>query len=449
MRARLAAFIYSCLWRLALPWVVLRLWRRGCQEPGYRQAVGQRFGCYRDQDFAPGWDAASQRQRASGGFKRAPIWVHAVSLGEVRASEPLVQRLLNQGYHVLLTHMTATGRAEGARLYAQALAEGKLKQCWLPYDLPGACARFFRTFEPRCGLLIETEVWPNVVFQAKRYGVPLILVSGRMSARSHQKNRYLRQFAKRVYGALDLTLAQTQADADRLWDLGADPVRVVGNLKFDLNLPAALLQQGEQWRLNLGQAVVALASTREGEEALFLAHWKQNNCAPGQNGHPLALLIPRHPQRFDEVAELLQQAGIRFVRRSRLASLHEAVLPPDVQVILGDSLGEMPLYYATADVAIIGGSFAPLGGQNLIEANACGVPVIVGPHTFNFAQAVDDALEAGAALRTPSAGEAWDQALQLLADPHEMAERREAAKTFSGAHAGATSRVIWAIADHL
>lgn len=438
MRARLSGLLYSFLWRLALPLVLLRLFKRGRSEPGYRRHVAERLGVYRSGLTQTGND-----------FKRAPVWVHAVSLGEVRASQPLVQRLLRQGYSVLLTHMTATGRAEGARLYEQALAEGKLKQCWLPYDLPGAAARFFRAFEPRCGLLIETEVWPNAVFQARRYGVPLVLVSGRMSARSHQKNRVLRKFAKKVYGSLALTLAQTQADADRLGDLGADPVRVVGNLKFDLNLPAALLQLGLQWRQALQQPVLALASTREGEEAMFIEHWKASGCAPGLAGQPLALMIPRHPQRFDAVAELLEQTGIRYVRRSRLQNLHDCVLPAGTQVILGDSLGEMPLYYAASELAIIGGSFAPLGGQNLIEANACGVPVIVGPHTFNFSQAVDDALEAGAALRAPSAGEAWQQALALLADPHDMAARREAAKDFSGAHAGATSRVMWAIADYL
>ncbi len=431
IRAALWRAVYTLLWRLATPFLWLRIWRRARREPAYGMFPGERFGFYRKE----------MRPPVQEGHRGAPVWVHAVSLGETRAAQPLVRALLDRGLPVLLTHMTATGRTEGARLFEQAIAQGRLRQVWLPYDLPGAVGRFYRYFTPRCGLLVETEVWPNLIARGHRYAVPLALVSARLSAASARKTLRLKSLAHQTYGYLDAVFAQTEADAERLVRVGAHAPRVVGNLKFDLNLPVAMLQAGRNWHDSLRRPVIALASTREGEEEELIRALQQT---PRQG--VLVVLIPRHPQRFDEVAGLLRAAGISMMRRSAIAGTPSVGdVPSDIEVLLGDSLGEMPFYYAAADVAIVAGSFAPLGGQNLIEASACGVPVIIGPHTFNFAQASEDAIAAGAALRTDSAAHAWLQALALIDDEPRRQAMRDAAMQFSGAHTGATQRVMRAV----
>jgi len=424
--------VYTLALRGLAPLLWLWMWRRA------RRAGGQ-WGIF----------SAARFGGAESGQEAAPaapaVWVHAVSLGETRAAQPLVQALLDRGLPVLLTHTTATGRAEGARLFGPALAAGQLRQTWLPYDFPGATRRFLARHAPRCGLLIEREVWPNLLAAARGRGVPMALVSARFSESAQRQAGWLGQAMREALGGLQAVLAQTPDDARRLQAAGAGPVQVTGNLKFDLALPAAQLEAGRAWRDALGRPVVALASTREGEDALFIEALRavRDDAAV----RPLYLLIPRHPQRFDAAAAQLRAAGIRAVRRSAGGPPPDA--DADVDVLLGDTLGEMPFYYAACDVAVVAGSFAPLGGQNLIEACAAGAPVIVGPHTRNFEQAVRDALAAGAALRVPDARAAVDAALALLADAPRRAAMREAARTWTAAHAGATARTIEALAPLL
>ncbi|MBO9353005.1 glycosyltransferase [Bordetella petrii] len=381
-------------------------------------------------------------------FARPPVWVHAVSLGETRAAQPLVQALLERDLPVLLTHTTATGRAEGARLFAPAIAAGQLRQTWLPYDFPAAARGFLGRYTPRCGLLIEREVWPNLLAQARRQGVRMALVSARFSASSLRQAGWMGEALREALAGLDAVLAQTPDDARRLEQAGARHVRVTGNLKFDLALPAGQVQGGQAWRQSLGRPVVAVASTREGEDALFAPAMR----ARAGGGRPvLYVLIPRHPQRFDEAAALLREAGLSYSRHSRMAARAEGLPPVDgtVDVVLGDTLGQMAFYYAAADVAIVAGSFAPLGGQNLIEACAAGVPVVVGPHTFNFKQAAEDAIAAGAVLRAPDAPAALDAALALLDDDERRHAMGRAAQDWSATHAGATERTLDALAGWL
>lgn len=371
----------------------------------------------------------------------APVWVHAVSLGETRAAQPLLQALLDRGLPVLLTHMTATGRAEGARLFAEAITRGQLRQAWLPYDFPGATRRFMAAYRPRCGLLIEREIWPNLLAAARGAGVPVALVSARFSASSLRQAGRMGGVMREALGGLDAVLAQTAEDAARLAQAGAPQPVVTGNLKFDLVLPPAQVRAGQAWRERLGRRVVAVASTREGEDSGFIDAIKRHAAMPDA---PLFLLIPRHPQRFDEAARLLSEAGLPYVRRS------DGIEPgPGTAVLLGDTLGEMAFHYAASDVAIVAGSFAPLGGQNLIEACAAGVPVIVGPHTFNFKQAAEDAIAAGAVLRAADAGQAVDAAMALLADEERRGRAGEAALAWFGTHSGATSRTLDALAPWL
>ena len=377
-------------------------------------------------------------------FARPPVWVHAVSLGETRAAQPLVQALLDRGLPVLLTHTTATGRAEGARLFPAAIAAGQLRQTWLPYDFPSAVRGFLERYTPRCGLLIEREVWPNLLARARQQGVRMALVSARFSESSLRQAGWMGPALRDALAGLEAVLAQSPEDARRLEQAGARRVQVTGNLKFDLALPAAQVQAGKAWRQALGRPVVAVASTREGEDVLFAQAMR----ARSGSGRPvLYILIPRHPQRFDDAAAQLREAGLSCLRRSRAADRADALPPVDgaVDVVLGDTLGEMAFYYAAADVAIVAGSFVPLGGQNLIEACAAGVPVVVGPHTFNFRQAAEDAIAAGAVLRAADAPAALDAALALLDDDERRQSMGRAARDWSATHAGATGRTLQAL----
>ncbi|WP_336236132.1 3-deoxy-D-manno-octulosonic acid transferase [Achromobacter dolens] len=428
--------VYTLGLRALAPLVWLWMARRAKRAGGEWQIFSpERFG-----------RAASGRAEAGGataaaGTTQAPVWVHAVSLGETRAAQPLLQALLDRGLPVLLTHITATGRAEGARLFADAIARGQLRQAWLPYDFPGATRRFLAAAAPRCGILIEREIWPNLLAAARRAELPMALVSARFSESSLRQAGRLGRVMREALAGLDRVLAQTAPDARRLAAAGAPHPTVTGNLKFDLSLPAAQVEAGQAWRALLGRPVIALASTREGEDAPFIEAVKRHAAMPGG---PLFLLIPRHPQRFDEAAALLAQVGLAHVRRS------SGQAPgPETAVLLGDTLGEMAFYYAAADVAVVAGSFAPLGGQNLIEACAAGVPVIVGPHTFNFQQAASDAIEAGAAQRQPDPEQAVRAALALVADPAARRAAGDAARAWFASHAGATARTMDALAPWL
>ena len=343
---------------------------------------------------------------------------HRGALGETRAAAALVDalRAVRPGLRLLLTHGTATGRDAGAAL----LRDGD-RQVWLPYDTPGAVRRFLRQFRPAVGVLMETEVWPNLLFAADAAGVPMVLANARLSAKSFRQGQRLAVLMRPAAQSLACVLAQTEADAQRLRESGAPHVSVCGNLKFDLTPPADQLAQGAAWRAQLGRPVVLAAITREGEEAMLLPAWTQAVSKLAEP-KPLLLIVPRHPQRFDDVAAMVRATGLTLARRSEwLAGPSGDAL--QAQVWLGDSLREMALYYACADVALLGGSFAPLGGHNLIEAAACGCPLVMGPSTFNFTEAARLSLAAGASVQVAGMAEGVARAVDGLARPDELAER--------------------------
>jgi len=432
---------YSLLMWAAQPFLRRKLRRRGRVEPGYLDAVEERFGHY-----TQAAETVSQL-----------VWVHAVSLGETRTAGILLAALRAQwpGLRILLTHGTATGRAEGAGL----LCAGDV-QVWQPWDSQAAVARFFTHFRPRLGLLLETEVWPNTVACAQARGVPLVLVNARLSDKSLQQALRIAWLSRPAYAALAAVYAQSDNDAQRLRALGA-PVRAVfGNLKFDAAPDASQQALGRQWRQALGRPVLMLASSREGEEDRFieqitaLALSTRAQAAPEKraDGGPLPaaadfqiLIVPRHPQRFDEVQALVEQHGLTVSRRSGW----NGSPPAAADVWLGDSLGEMALYYAMSDVALLGGSFAPLGGQNLIEAAACGCPVIMGPHTFNFAEVAELAEAAGAARRVQDMAEAVRAARAMLSRPATQQAAAAAGRQFSAQHRGAAANTVQALEELL
>ncbi len=418
---RAAYAAYALLLRLLLPAYVLRLWWRGAAEPLYRHAIRERFGFYAAPPSS-GW-----------------LWLHAVSLGETRAAAALVDalRVARPGLRLLLTHGTATGREAGMAL----LRQGDV-QAWLPYDTPGATRRFLRQFRPAIGVLMETEVWPQLLAAAQAAGVPVVLANARLSVKSFRQGQRIAALMQPAAQRLAAVLAQTEADAQRLRDSGAQRVSVCGNLKYDLTPPAEQLALGRQWRTHIGRPVVLAAITREGEEAMLLAAWAEA-AAKVSEPKPLLVIVPRHPQRFDEVAALVRAAPFTLARRSQWQDTPDAIntIAPQAQVWLGDSLREMALYYACADVALLGGSFAPLGGHNLIEAAACGCPLVMGPSTFNFAEAARLSLAAGASVQVADMAEGVAVALQRLAMPGALADMAAAGQRFAAEHRGAAQRM--------
>ncbi len=415
--------LYSLAWWLALPIVLGRLWWRGRQEPGYREHWRERLGF-------PGAAPST----------RPTLWVHAVSVGETRAAEPLVEALLAAypDSRILLTHMTPTGRATGRSLFGHH--GERVLQSYLPYDTGFMVARFLRRFAPRVCILMETEVWPNLIAGCAKAGVPVALVNARLSERSLRSGRKMGSLMTDAAEAITLVAAQTELDAERIRSLGAPQVAVTGSIKFDVVPPDSALEKGAWLRQQIGARPVFLcASTREGEEALILDAWRRVADKPG---NALLALVPRHPQRFDEVEKMIAARGLKLVRRSQIQPGIDDAAALRADVLLGDSMGEMFAYFAACDCAFIGGSLMPLGGQNLIEACALGKPVLVGEHTFNFAQATDEAVEDGAALRVPDAGALMAAAMRLLEDDAARARMGAHALAFAGRHRGATLRTV-------
>ncbi|MEQ1661703.1 MAG: lipid IV(A) 3-deoxy-D-manno-octulosonic acid transferase [Thiobacillus sp.] len=401
--------LYRLTLLLVAPLIPLRLLWRGRRERGYWQHWHERLG--------------------SGAIPTRAIWLHAVSVGEMRAAQPLIAalRTAHPDAPVLLTCMTPTGRATAESLYGDFA-----RIVYLPYDYAWLVRHFLRRAQPRVGILMETELWPNFIHAAARANVPMVLANARLSARSARGYARLPALTRASLARIALVAAQTEADAARLRQLGVRDSHVTGNLKFDITPPAEQLVRGAAWKAAWGHRRVLLAaSTREGEEAPILRAF-----AEAASADVLLLLVPRHPQRFDEVAALIELAGLKYQRRSK-----DVPLAADTRVLLGDSLGELFAYYAACEVAFVGGSLMPLGGQNLIEAASVGRPVLVGPHTFNFDEATRQAIEAGAAMRINDADTLIKNGLDLLTNEPARARMGEAGLAYAARHRGAAARL--------
>jgi 3-deoxy-D-manno-octulosonic-acid transferase len=431
----IALTLYAVLMRAVVPLLRRKLARRAVAEPGYAEAIPERFGVY------------SQPPEINSEL----VWVHAVSLGETRTAAILLRawREACPGLRVLLTHGTATGRAEGASL----LRPGDV-QVWQPWDSQPAVMRFLTHFKPRLGVLLETEVWPQLLEAAQAKQVPVVLVNARLSAKSLAGAERMAWLARPAYRALTAVYAQTEADAQRLQQIGAPVAGVLGNLKFDARPDPTQQTLARQWRAQHQQSVLMLASSREGEETEFI----RQLVAQGVLGAAVSsevprlrvLIVPRHPQRFDTVQRLIEQQGLRVSRRSSWSDgPAQSAAAQQADVWLGDTLGEMTLYYAFSDLALLGGSFEALGGQNLIEPAACACPVVMGPHTFNFAEAAALAEAEGAARRVADMAGGVQKALALLRAPDELQGAAAAAQAFSARHGGAATRTVEALMQRL
>ncbi|WP_137938511.1 lipid IV(A) 3-deoxy-D-manno-octulosonic acid transferase [Chitinivorax sp. B] len=409
--------LYTLVFYLLLPVVLFRLWWRGRRQPGYRHHWRERLGYYTSK---PG---------------HRIIWLHAVSVGETRAAQPLVAALSARypGYQIVLTQMTPTGRETALAVYGD-----QIEAVYLAYDLPGAVSRFLSHFRPAFGLLMETELWPNLIHAAHQSNVPLFLVNARLSERSALGYAKIRRLIQPALRQLTHIAAQSIEDANRFRHLGAERITVCGNIKFDVALPPEQIMLGQRWRQLLnGRPVIVVGSSRDGEEAMLVRAWAE--MAPVQ---ALLVIVPRHPQRFDEVAAEVARSGMSWARRSQTTEIGHSC-----QVWLGDSMGELYAYYAMADLAIIGGGFAELGGQNLIEPCATGCPVIVGPHMYNFAETTRLALAAGAAKQVETAEDAIMACKNLFTDPASLQDFQTRARQFAAAHTGATWRTLALLPD--
>ena len=406
---------YNLLLHLLLPFVYLRLLWRGRTVPTYKQNIEQRFG----------------------GHKNLPqhgIMIHAVSLGETLAAQPLVNALLKNYPHlpVIITNTTATG-AERAR----ALWGDKVTQCYLPYDYSWAMDKFLAHSQPRLIIVMETELWPNLLALAQRNKIPVLLANARLSAKSAEGYSKIQGLMTPMLQALSVLAAQDQDTAQRFLDLGAPAttVQVTGSLKFDLTLPDNLAERAlelkQQWQLD-GRPIWVAVSTHDGEDEIVLAAFKH---IQQQFNQALLMLVPRHPERFDQVAELITKQGFSMARRSQ-----QQAVTPDVEVFLADSMGELLLWLALADVAFVGGSFVNVGGHNPLEPAALAVPIVTGQTMFNFKQITEILLQAGALKQAANSQELADIVCDWLSNPEQKQQAGQAALQVVNANKGALAK---------
>ena len=408
-------FLYTVFFVLCLPVILARLLYRAWRAPAYARRWSERFAL-------------------GGDLRPGGIWVHAVSVGEAIAAAPMVRELLKRHPQlpITITCMTPTGSEQIRKLFGDQVGHA-----YLPYDLPWLQRRLVRRLQPRIAITMETELWPNMVAQCKRVGVSVVLANGRLSERSARGYQRVSRLVRPMFAALDWLAVQSQAEAERFMALGArrEALNVTGSIKFDLKPSAAVLEGAAQWRGQWGERPVWIAaSTHAGEDEIILQAHQQ---ILQQQPQALLILVPRHPERFDGVARLVQQSGLSLVRRSSGAQPAGSD-----QVFLGDSMGELMQFYACADVAFVGGSLIAGGGHNYLEPAALGLPVLSGPHRFNFTEISDLLEQAGALVEMVDAEGMAGQVNQWLGDPALARGAGQAGQTVVKANQGALEQLL-------
>lgn len=417
-------YLYSALFYLLIPLVLMRMLWRSRRAPAYRRRLGERLGVFAAPDL-PG---------------EPVIWIHAASVGETQAAQPLVENIWRQHPHasIVITTTTPTGSAR-----AQSLFGDRVFHVYCPWDLPGAVRRFLGRTRPRILLLMETELWPNLLHYTKQLGCPVLLVNARMSARSARGYARFGAFTRRMLGDVDIAACQSQQDALRLVDLGLaqDRARVTGSLKFDFELDAGLRDSAAAMRADLGRPVLLGASTHPGEEALLLEAF---DSARATQPELLCLLVPRHPERFEEVYRLCRERGLSVARRSTGEAVTNAH-----EILLGDTMGELRLFCGVATLCVVGGSFVPHGGQNPLEAAAWGVPLLCGPQMFNFAEITRLLLDAGGMVQLEDGASLGARVGELLGAADQREAMGAAARDVVLANRGAREEVMALLAGLL
>ena len=410
--------IYTWLLRLGSPYVLARLLWRGLRQRAYWRRIPERFG------FIPPVSAARV------------IWIHAVSVGEVRAAAPLVRALTKRypEHRLLLTTTTPTGAAT-----VRALFDDDVDHRYAPYDLPSAVARFLDGAHPDIAIVMETEIWPNIFSLCRARSIPVCIANLRMSAAAMQRYLRVASLTRSTLANVTLLAAQSTVDAERLRTLGAPApaVHVTGSIKFELNLPASLREAAEVLRGQWGRdrPVWLAASTHEGEEELVLAARAQ---LTRRFPDHLLVVVPRHPERFTQAARVAKKAGCR----TALWSERRGPIPSDIDVLIGDTMGELQLFYAAADVAFVGGSLVATGGHNLLEASAVGTPVVFGPHMFNFDEISRLTIERGAGVQIQNASQLAPAISDFLGNANRRFEAGEAGKRMVDENRGAVAKTL-------
>jgi 3-deoxy-D-manno-octulosonic-acid transferase len=410
-------FAYIVISYLLTPLILLHLFYKGFGNRDYWKRNGERFGFFKAQ--VPG----------------AAIWVHAVSVGEVQAAAPLVRALLKEypNRPLVLTTTTPTGSDR-----VRALFGDQVIHCYAPFDLAWPVKRFFNWCRPAIAIILETELWPNLYHECGRRKVPLVLASARVSPKSIERYKKLVSLFKETLSHGIVIAAQTPADAERFLLLGANPQRthVTGNIKFDFDLPADAVSKGARLRQVCGsnRPVWVAASTHANEEEIVLrAHRMVQQKYPDA----LLMLVPRHPERFDGIASMLDKQGMRFVRHSRGTQC-----APDTEVLLGDTMGDLMMFFAASDVAFVGGSLVAVGGHNLLEPAALRLPILTGPHNYNAQDIADMFIDSGAAVVVGNEAELADSIVRLFSDPAEREMLGDKAEAIIGASRGALNRLL-------
>ena len=411
-------FFYSLLVYFLLPLTVFKLIYRGFKQPDYLKNWDERYGFY---------SASTKKIWGT----RKTLWIHAVSVGETKAAIPFIKLFLKKypHHHLLITHGTPTGRGTSIDI-----KHPRIHRIYLPFDTPHATKRFLNTFKPEVGLLLETELWFNLIHQAYEKSIPLYLVNARLSEKSFQLYKKISVLVKPSLKELKGVLAQTRSDAKRFKSLGATSVEVMGNLKFDVIPPHNTNAQSTTLKKHLhlkNQSVLLIASSRQDEEEIILQSLLKLRIK-----NLITVFVPRHPQRFKEVELILKKYGVSFIKRS-----DKKIKTKPYQFILGDSMGEMYAYYNLAHVALMGGTILPHGGQNLIESIAMKVPVILGPHTYNFHDVSNEAIQVGAGLRIQTLDELKKVLPQIL-KPSSQLKMKKACSNIMRSHQGATSKIF-------
>ena len=422
----MARLIYSVLFYLLLPLIILRLLFRGLMSSGYRSRWAERLGLV-----------------ASTADKRI-IWLHAVSVGETLAAAPLVRALQEQypQHRLLVTCMTPTGSER-----IQAVFGDSVEHCYAPYDMPDALSRFLATVNPEILIIMETELWPNTIAACHRRNIPVVLANARLSQKSALGYSRVKPLVKPMLESMTAVVAQHHDDGARFIDLGlpGSVLSISGNIKFDLTLDAPLKQYaqqlGTQWRGAEGRLIWLAASTHRGEDEIILQAMSQIKA--GMEVPPLLVLVPRHPERFDQVAELCTSAGYTLARHSK------ADATAGVDILLGDTMGELMAFYGACDIAFVGGSLVPTGGHNMIEPAAWGVPILTGPHLFNFAEASRLLLEAEAMQVCDNADSLAQHCIDLLNNQQQRQTMGDAGLNVAEDNRGALDRLLAVIANSL
>lgn len=427
MILQVSLILYRVLWIVLLPVVLGYLWHRGRKDPDYRAHLAERFGFY-------GRDVP-----------KGAIWLHAVSLGEIRSATGLIRALLARGDRVLLTHFTPAGRRESARLFGPEIASGQVTVVWVPFDMAWCHRRFLKAYRPRIGLTLEVELWPAMIFAARAAGVPLYLCNGIYGTRSLARDSAGLRLRQRVICGLAGAFVKSRLQAERFASIGLDNVVVTGELRFDQPVPAQQVRAADTLRATLGagREVITIASGVQVEEALFLGLITQCRDAAVADARqpPLFVYVPRAPERFGAVAAQLIGAGLNLARRSEALATDLSAPTPlgRVDVLLGDSLGEMFFYLALGNRVIVGGGFNPRGAHNIIEPLMLGRPVLTGPYVWTIEYPFAEAAMAGIARSVPDAA----ALLAALREPRvDLSDRISA---FLTEHSGASMRTMLAI----